>query len=94
MLKKAVKENIAVNCTNFYDHFFLSRGGYTTKTAARLPYFDGAYWSSTAESIIGTFEQDGKEPKLTKAALKAMGHSTSSTDAIRKDVLVMEKVRT
>lgn len=94
MLKKAVKENIAVDCTNFYDHFFLSSGEYTTKTAARLPYFEGAYWSSTAESIIGTIEQDGKEPKLTKAALKAMGHSTSPSDAARKDVVVMEKVRT
>lgn len=94
MLKKAVKEKIAINCTNLYDHFFLCTGGYTTKTAARLPYFNGAYWSSTAESIIGTFEEDGKEPKLTKAALKAMGHSPSSSDATRKDVLVMQKVRT
>ncbi|XP_074326130.1 histone acetyltransferase HAC12-like [Apium graveolens] len=94
MFKKAVKENIAVDCTNFYDHFFLSSGGYTTKTAACLPYFEGAYWSSTAESIVGTIEQDGKEPKLTKAALKAMGHNTSPSDASRKDVVVMEKACT
>ncbi|XP_059643314.1 histone acetyltransferase HAC1-like [Cornus florida] len=102
MLRKAAKENIVVDLTNLYDHFFVSSGECKAKvTAARLPYFDGDYWPGAAEDIIYQLrqEEDGRKQHkkgtfkktITKRALKASGQSDLSGNA-SKDLLLMHKL--
>jgi len=102
MLRKASKENIVVDLTNLYDHFFISTGECRAKvTAARLPYFDGDYWPGAAEDLIYQLrqEEDGRKQNkkgttkktITKRALKASGQSDLSGNA-SKDLLLMHKV--
>lgn len=102
MLRKAAKENIVVDLTNLYDHFFVSTGECKSKvTAARLPYFDGDYWPGAAEDMIYQLQQeeDGRKQHkkgttkktITKRALKASGQSDLSGNA-SKDLLLMHKL--
>lgn len=102
MLRKAARENIVVDLTNLYDHFFVSAGECRAKvTAARLPYFDGDYWPGAAEDLIYQIrqEEDGKKQNkkgitkktITKRALKASGQTDLSGNA-SKDLLLMHKV--
>lgn len=102
MLKKAAKENIVVELTNLYDHFFVTTGECRAKvTAARLPYFDGDYWPGAAEDMIFQLQQeeDGKKQHkkgtfkktITKRALKASGQTDLSGNA-SKDLMLMHKV--
>ena len=102
MLRKASKENIVVELTNLYDHFFIQTGECNAKvTAARLPYFDGDYWPGAAEDMIYQIIQEEEGRKLnkkgtmkktiTKRALKATGQSDLSSNA-SKDFLLMHKV--
>ncbi|KAK3000281.1 hypothetical protein RJ639_022669 [Escallonia herrerae] len=102
MLRKAAKENVVVDLTNLYDHFFVSSGECKAKvTAARLPYFDGDYWPGAAEDIIYQLrqEEDGRKQHkkgttkktLTKRALKASGQTDLSGNA-SKDLLLMHKL--
>lgn len=103
MLRKATKENIVVELTNLYEHFFVSTGESKAKvTAARLPYFDGDYWPGAAEDIIYQLQQeeDGKKQSkkgtmkksITKRALKASGQTDLSSNA-SKDLMLMHRVR-
>ncbi|XP_019426549.1 PREDICTED: histone acetyltransferase HAC1-like isoform X2 [Lupinus angustifolius] len=102
MLRKAAKENVVVDLTNLYDHFFVSTGECRAKvTAARLPYFDGDYWPGAAEDLIYQLrqEEDGRKQNkkgttkktITKRALKASGHSDLSGNA-SKDLILMHKL--
>ncbi|KAI4331127.1 hypothetical protein MLD38_029344 [Melastoma candidum] len=102
MLRKAAKENIVVDLTNLYDHFFICTGESKAKvTAARLPYFDGDYWPGAAEDLIYQLQQDEDGRKqnkkgltkktITKRALKASGQSDLSGNA-SKDLLLMHKL--
>lgn len=102
MLRKAAKENIVVDLTNLYDHFFVTTGECKAKvTAARLPYFDGDYWPGAAEDMIYQLQQeeDGRKQHkkgtlkktITKRALKASGQTDLSGNA-SKDLLLMHKV--
>ncbi|EPS63272.1 hypothetical protein M569_11513, partial [Genlisea aurea] len=101
MLRKAMKENIAVGLTNLYEHFFVSSGECKAKvTAARLPYFDGDYWPGAAEDFIYQIQQeeDGKKPQkgpikkmISKRALKASGQTNLSGNASR-DLMLMRKL--
>ncbi|KAK6142413.1 hypothetical protein DH2020_022761 [Rehmannia glutinosa] len=102
MLRKAAKENIVVELTNLYDHFFVSTGECKAKvTAARLPYFDGDYWPGAAEDMIFQLQQeeDGRKQHkkgtmkktITKRALKASGQTDLSGNA-SKDLLLMHKL--
>jgi E1A/CREB-binding protein len=102
MLRKAAKENIVVDLTNLFDHFFVSSDECKAKvTAARLPYFDGDYWPGAAEDLIYQMrqEEDGKKQNrkgttkktITKRALKASGQSDLFANA-SKDLLLMHKV--
>ncbi|XP_076915941.1 histone acetyltransferase HAC1-like isoform X1 [Bidens hawaiensis] len=102
MLKKATKENIVVDLTNLYDHFFVQSGECRAKvTASRLPYFDGDYWPGAAEDIIFELrqEEDGRKHNrkgpmkrtITKRALKASGQTDLSSNA-SKDLLLMHRL--
>ncbi|MBA0867782.1 hypothetical protein Goshw_003907 [Gossypium schwendimanii] len=102
MLRKASKENIVVDLTNFYDNFFVTTGECKAKvTAARLPYFDGDYWPGAAEDLINQLrqEEDGRKlnkkgttkKTITERALKASVQSDLSANA-SKDLLLMHKL--
>ncbi|XP_015693701.2 probable histone acetyltransferase HAC-like 2 [Oryza brachyantha] len=101
MLQKAIKENIVVELTNLYDHFFVTTKECKTKVAAaRLPYFDGDYWPGAAEEIInqlllednGMLQKKGNARKIiTKRALKAVGHTDLSGNA-SKEAILMQKL--
>ncbi|MCL7029088.1 hypothetical protein MKW94_010599 [Papaver nudicaule] len=51
MLNKAKGEGIVADVTNYYDYFFKGDRKHKVK-AARLPYFEGDYWPSIAESEL------------------------------------------
>lgn len=95
MLRKAANEEIVVNYTNLYDRFFTpTREANCKITAARLPYFEGDYWSGAVEDFVKMVEAESKENSkkmITKTTLKVMGH-TNSSDADTKDFLLMQKV--
>ncbi|KAI3520951.1 hypothetical protein L1887_10406 [Cichorium endivia] len=97
MLKKGAEDGVVVDHTNLYNQFFVASGEGNTKiSAARLPYFDGDYWSGAAENIVRKLEVEerssgGLQSKLpNKRILKAMGQD--KPDVAVKDVLVMQKL--
>ena len=102
MLRKASYENIVVELTNMYDHFFVRNGESKAKvTAARLPYFDGDYWPGAAEDMIMQLQEEeigrkqlkkGKTKKtVTKRATKTTAQAELASNA-SKDLQLMHKV--
>ncbi|KAG4911888.1 hypothetical protein JHK82_052477 [Glycine max] len=100
MLRKAAEENIVVGLTNLHDHFFVTTGSCDSKvTAARLPYFDGDFWSGAAMDKARHIEQEcGGDYKMifdkvvSKRCLKSMGHVNPPSEGTAKDILVMHKL--
>nr|GEZ65475.1 histone acetyltransferase HAC12 [Tanacetum cinerariifolium] len=83
MLKKASNEGIIVGHNNFYDQFFVPKIEENIKiTAARLPYFDGAFWSGNAEASSKKLDKS-----LNKRTLKALEQENPT-----KDVLAMQQL--
>ncbi|KAI3713098.1 hypothetical protein L1987_71669 [Smallanthus sonchifolius] len=93
MLNKAAADGIVVDQTNLYDHFFEpAKCGNIKISVARLPYFDGDYWSETAENISKKLDEEeslgGLLSKLpSKRKLMAMGHNE-----LTRDALVMQRL--
>jgi len=97
-ITKAAEEDIVVGLSNIYDYFFLPTGKRESKvTAARLPYFDGDFWSGAAMDEARKIEQStgGDRSKMLKLipnrSLKSMGYVNLSKRTA-KDILVMQKV--
>uniref|UniRef100_A0A0A9TUP9 histone acetyltransferase n=1 Tax=Arundo donax TaxID=35708 RepID=A0A0A9TUP9_ARUDO len=102
MLRKATKEDIVVELTNLYEHFFTPKRECKAKvTAAHLPYFDGDYWPGAAEDIINqislpedniNLQKKGKiNNSITKRTLKAADLTDLSENA-SKDAMLMQKL--
>uniref|UniRef100_A0A453PSB9 histone acetyltransferase n=1 Tax=Aegilops tauschii subsp. strangulata TaxID=200361 RepID=A0A453PSB9_AEGTS len=101
MIRKATKEEIVVELTNLYDHFFITTGECKAKvTASRLPYFDGDYWPGVAEDMVNQLHQEEDDQKLQKKgnakkiirkrALEAAGHTDLSGNASEDDMLMQK----
>lgn len=99
MLRKAEHEKIVVNSTNLHDLYFMPSEQPNCKiTAARVPYFDGDYWSGAVEGFLMNIEKEiTKDSQLamkklvTNRTLRAMGCKNPS-DESTKDILLMQKV--
>lgn len=99
LLRKATEEKTIVGFTNIYDQLFLPSEGCNVKvTAARLPHFDGDYWSNIAEDMLWTLEKDSGE-ELQKKVNKLVSRrylktirQTDQTDDAAKDILLMLKL--
>lgn len=93
MLKKAMEDDIVVTHTNLYSQFFDPKNQGNMKiTAARLPYFDGDYWSSTAQIVSKKLEEEersggSRSKSPTRRSLVGIGPENPT-----KDVLVMQRV--
>ncbi|XP_022631730.1 probable histone acetyltransferase HAC-like 1 [Vigna radiata var. radiata] len=97
-LRKAVEQDIVVGVSNLYDYFFVPTGKRESKvTAARLPYFDGDFWSGAAMDKASEIEQHtgGNREKIMKLipsrSLKWMG-CVNLSKGTAKDILVMQKL--
>jgi len=98
MLQKAAEQRVVMNVTNLYDRFFDSTEEYMT--AARLPYFEGSFWSNRAEIMIQDIEREGnnelqkKVKLLSRRKVKTMSYKTTGDVDVDdvKNILLMEKV--
>ncbi|XP_006391501.2 histone acetyltransferase HAC2 [Eutrema salsugineum] len=102
MLDKAAEQRVVTNVTNLYDRFFVSREDSTCNiTAARLPYFEGSFWSYNAELLVQEIERGGsnelqkKVKSISRRALKGV-MSNKSKDGVdvddAKNFLLMQKL--
>lgn len=101
MLDKAVQQRAVANVTNLHERFFAVKEKSTCyMTAARLPYFEGSFWSCKAEELIQEFEREDdnelakKVKKLSRKKLKGLSYDSNGCVDIddAKNVLLMEKV--
>ncbi|KAL6626276.1 hypothetical protein ACP70R_030002 [Stipagrostis hirtigluma subsp. patula] len=100
MLEKATKEEIVVEHTNLYDHFFITKGECKAKvTAARLPYFDSDYWPRATEDMIIQLHQEEDDLETRGNTNKIISNrdfeAAGITDLSRntsKDAMLMQKL--
>eukprot|EP01018_Ginkgo_biloba_P022569 Gb_20413 [translate_table: standard] len=93
MLSKAIKEDIVLDVTNFYDYFFMCTGECKAKvTAARLPYFDGDYWPGAIEDVIMQLQPQQKKWKTKRSAIKKPAPQAEFASNSSKDALLMQKL--
>lgn len=88
-----------MNVTNLYDRFFVSAEESTCNiTAARLPYFEGSFWSDNAELLTQAFERESydelqkKVKSLSRRALKGVKSKDDLDVDDAKNILMMQKV--
>lgn len=101
MLEKAVEQRVVTNVTNLYHRFFVPTEESTCNmTAARLPYFEGSFWSCNTENLIQEIEKEGNKElqkmvrSLSRRKLKSMSYkSTGCVDVDdAKNILLMQQV--
>ncbi|XP_076883366.1 histone acetyltransferase HAC4-like, partial [Bidens hawaiensis] len=91
MIKKAMKDGIAVDQTNLYNEFFIPSNAKVS--ASRLPYFLGDCWSDAAENISKKLDEEEKSGEnlfaksRTKRILMANGQ-----EHVTKEALVMHRL--
>ncbi|EOA34631.1 hypothetical protein CARUB_v10022194mg [Capsella rubella] len=104
MLKKAVEQGVVMNITNLHKRFFVQTEESTSNmTAARLPYFEGCFWSNHAECELQKIEKDKNNElprmlkSLTKRKLKCLNYKTTGrcVDVVDvKNILLIQKLET
>ena len=95
MIRKATKQNVVMEHTNLYDHFFVPANECKAKvSAARLPYFDSDYWPGEAEMLLQKGDESVSRKKRTSAATKRVLRAFRRDSPIGnpKDILLMHQV--
>ncbi|KAH0897197.1 hypothetical protein HID58_046765 [Brassica napus] len=99
LLDKATKQRVVTSVTNLYDRFFVSAEESTCNiTAARLPYFEGSFWSDNAELLTQAFERESvdelqkKVKSLSRRALKGVKSKDDLDVDDAKNILMMQKL--
>ena len=90
MIRKATKQNVVMEHSNLYDHFFVPAGECKAKvSAAHLPYFDSDYWPGEAEILLQKGDESVSQKKGERV-LRAFGRDSSIGNP--KDILLMHRV--
>ncbi|KAL0731155.1 hypothetical protein Bca4012_027249 [Brassica carinata] len=99
LLDKATKQRVVTNVTDLYNRFFVSAEESTCSTiAARLPYFEGSFWSYNAEILTQEIEKDSKDElqkkvkSLSRRALKGVKSKDDLDVDDAKNILMMQKL--
>ncbi|KAH9307668.1 hypothetical protein KI387_035579, partial [Taxus chinensis] len=101
MVRKAFEEEIVVYETNMYAYFLASAGERKAKvTAARLPFFDGDYFSDESVNVIipqlEQEEQDQQKHQKTKCSIAKRSSRAAPqaefASSSSKDLLLMKKL--
>nr|XP_010940016.1 histone acetyltransferase HAC1 [Elaeis guineensis]XP_019710712.1 histone acetyltransferase HAC1 [Elaeis guineensis] len=95
MIRKATKQNVVMEHSNLYDHFFVPAGECKAKvSAAHLPYFDSDYWPGEAEILLQREDESVSQKKGTKAAIERALRAARRDSPIGnpKDILLMRQL--
>ncbi|CAH8383079.1 unnamed protein product [Eruca vesicaria subsp. sativa] len=99
LLDKATEQRVVTSVTNLYDRFFVSAEESTCNiTAARLPYFEGSFWSDNAEFLTQEIEKESEDElqkkvkSLSRRALKGVKSKDDLDVDDAKNILMMQKL--